>query len=207
MNKTSILENCSIQELIKFDINKKTSTTPQIIFVAIACVILNNIIYILFMKYFSNKKLQETLKHEYKEDIEGNVSEKISPFIFGMSEIINTGLYAPIVEELFFRFFLLKILFIKILKMNIHTANILHSIIFGSMHLTNAIVADQHMNRTIVQSIMAGIGGLISGYAYMYTNSIATPLIAHIINNVLASTNEIIDYSKAYNQIIESFAI
>ena len=205
--KNSILDNCSIQELLKFDVNKKTSTISEILIVAVGCVVLNNVIYVLFMKYFSSKKVQETIKNEYKEDVENSVNEKISPLVFGVSEIINTGLYAPIVEELFFRFFLLKILFIKILKLNPHTANIIHSVIFGSMHLTNAIVADQQINRTILQSIMAGIGGLISGYAYMYTNSIATPLIAHIINNILASTNEIIDYKKAYKQIVESFAI
>ena len=73
--------------------------------------------------------------------------------------------------------------------------------------MTNAVVSDQQLNRTIIQSIMSGIAGLISGYTYMYTNSILTPLISHMINNALASGSQVVDYANAYNIVREAFKI
>jgi membrane protease YdiL (CAAX protease family) len=60
---------------------------------------------------------------------------------------------------------------IKIFNYDFNTANLFHAIIFGSLHMTNAVVSDQQINRTIIQSVMAGIGGLIAGYTYKYTNT------------------------------------
>jgi membrane protease YdiL (CAAX protease family) len=111
------------------------------------------------------------------------------------------------VEELFFRFLFLKLILIKIFKFNFHTANFFHAVIFGSLHMTNAIVADQEFNRTVMQSIMAGIGGLISGYTYKYTNTILTPLLSHFINNMLSAGSEFIEYSRYYERIVERFRI
>jgi membrane protease YdiL (CAAX protease family) len=54
---------------------------------------------------------------------------------------------------------------------------------------------------------MAGIGGLIAGYTYKYTNSIFTPLLSHFINNMIAAGHEVIDYAKTYAIIKETFKI
>ena len=73
--------------------------------------------------------------------------------------------------------------------------------------MTNAVVSDQEINRTIIQSVMAGFGGLIAGYTYSYTNTILTPLLSHFINNMMSAGSEFIDYSKHYEKIVEKFKI
>ena len=202
----SILDKCYFQELLMFDPALPTSSFSQIIIIAVGAVLLNNIIYNISMKYFS-KEFNETLNDEYQDEIESTKDSRISPMIYGISEMLNSAIYAPFVEELFFRFFLLKLILVKSFDINKHKANIIHAVIFGAMHLTNAVVSDQQINRTIIQSIMSGIGGLIAGYTYMYTNSILTPLISHIINNALAAGSQVIDYANAYRIIKEAFKI
>jgi membrane protease YdiL (CAAX protease family) len=202
----SVFDTCYVQELIKFDVTKPTSKFSEIIIIAVGAVILNNIIYNVAMKHFS-KEFTETLQDEYEDELESTRDSNITPMIYGISEMLNSAVYAPMVEELFFRFLLLKLVLIKGFSINKHKANIIHAVIFGAMHMTNAVVSDQQINRTIIQSIMAGIGGLISGYTYMYTNSIITPLISHMINNALAAGSQVIDYAKTYHMIREAFKI
>jgi len=197
---SDILQNCSIQELIKFDVTKDSSSPFTIFIVALGCVIINNFIFTIGMKHFATNNFKDTLENEQDQEFDQYKEKKISPLIFGFSEFLNSGIYAPLVEELFFRFLFLKIVLIKIFKFGIHTANLIHAVIFGAMHMTNAVVSDQQINRTIIQSFMAGVGGLISGYAYMYTNSIFTPLIAHMINNMMAAGQELIEYANSYAQ-------
>jgi membrane protease YdiL (CAAX protease family) len=195
-----ILDQCSIQELIKFDVTKESSSPLTIFITALACVIINNFVFTIGMKHFASKEFKDTLEDEHDQEFDQYKEKQISPLIFGFSEFLNSGIYAPLVEELFFRFLFLKLVLIKIFKFNIHTANLIHAVIFGAMHMTNAVVSDQQINRTIIQSCMAGIGGLVSGYAYIYTNSIFTPLIAHIINNMMAAGQELIEYANSYAQ-------
>ena len=202
----SVLDQCYVQELIKFDPLKPTSSLKDIIIIAICAVVINNIIYNVAIKHFS-KQFNTVLQDEYEDEIDSTKESNISPLMYGISEMFNSAIYAPMVEELFFRFFLLKIILIKTFNINNHKANIINAILFGAMHMTNVVVSDQQMNRTIIQSIMSGIGGLISGYTYMYTNSIFTPLISHIINNALAAGSQVIDYSNAYHMIREAFKI
>jgi len=195
-----ILQHCSIQELIKFDVTKESASPFTIFIVALGCVIINNFVFTIGMKHFATSNFRDTLENEHDQEFDQYKEKKISPLIFGFSEFLNSGIYAPLVEELFFRFLFLKLVLVKICKFGIHTANLIHAVIFGAMHMTNAVVSDQQINRTIVQSCMAGVGGLISGYAYIYTNSIFTPLIAHMINNMMAAGQELIEYANSYAQ-------
>ena len=202
----TILDQCSIRELILFDVTKPMASYSTIVTVAISAVIFNNIIYNIVLRN-SSKSYVETLSGEQDTEFDTYKDKNISPAILGISEFINSGIYAPMVEELFFRFLFLKLILIKIFKFNFHTANFFHAVIFGSLHMTNAIVADQEFNRTVMQSIMAGIGGLISGYTYKYTNTILTPLLSHFINNMLSAGSEFIGYSRYYERIVEKFRI
>jgi membrane protease YdiL (CAAX protease family) len=202
----TILDQCSIRELILFDVTKPMASYSTIVTVAISAVIFNNIIYNIVLRN-SSKTYVETLSGEQDTEFDTYKDKNISPAILGISEFINSGIYAPMVEELFFRFLFLKLILIKIFKFNFHTANFFHAVIFGSLHMTNAIVADQEFNRTVMQSIMAGIGGLISGYTYKYTNTILTPLLSHFINNMLSAGSEFIEYSRYYERIVERFRI
>ncbi len=202
----SILDQCSIRELLLFDVTKPMADYPTILIVAVSAVIFNNILYSMFMR---NMPLDyhEVLNTEQGTEFETYKEKNISPLVLGLSEMINSGIYAPMVEELFFRFLFLKIILIKVFKFNFHTANFFHAIIFGSLHMTNAVVSDQQINRTIIQSIMAGCGGLIAGYTYLYTNTILTPLLSHFINNMMSAGSEFIDYAQHYKSIVEKFKI
>ena len=172
----SILEQCSIRELLLFDVTKPMADYSTIVIVAISAVIFNNILYTMFMRNMP-QNYNEVLNDEQGREFDTYREKSISPVVLGISELINSGIYAPMVEELFFRFLFLKIILIKVFKFNFHTANFFHAIIFGALHMTNAVVSDQELNRTVVQSIMAGCGGLIAGYTYLYTNTILTPFV------------------------------
>ncbi len=202
----SILEQCSIRELILYDVTKPMANYSTIILVAVSAVLLNNIIYTVYMRNATSKYM-DTLVEEQGREFDVYKDKQISPLVLGVSEFINSGIYAPMVEELFFRFLFLKIVLIKIFKFDFHTANFFHAVIFGALHMTNAVVSDQEINRTIIQSVMAGFGGLIAGYTYLYTNTILTPLLSHFINNMMSAGSEFIDYSKHYEAIVEKFKI
>ena len=202
----SILEQCSIRELLLFDVTKPMANYSTIILVAVSAVLLNNIIYTVYMRNATHSYM-DTLVEEQGREFDVYKDKKISPLVLGVSEFINSGIYAPMVEELFFRFLFLKIVLIKIFKFDFHTANFFHAVIFGALHMTNAVVSDQEINRTIIQSVMAGFGGLIAGYTYAYTNTILTPLLSHFINNMMSAGSEFIDYSKHYETIVEKFKI
>ncbi len=202
----SFYEDCSVKELILFDSTKPMADVPVIFAVGISAVILNNIIFSIVLS--QKKGIDKTLKDEEETEYQSYKDKGISPVILGFSEILNSAIYAPLIEELFFRFLLFKLVLIKAFKLNPHIANFIHACIFGSLHMTNAVMSDQQINRTILQSCMAGVGGLISGYTYMYTNTIFTPLLSHFINNMIASGNEFIDYAHYYATIsntIETF--
>jgi membrane protease YdiL (CAAX protease family) len=202
----SILEQCSIRELLLFDVTKPMANYSTIILVAVSAVLLNNIIYTVYMRNATHTYM-DTLVEEQGREFDVYKDKKISPLVLGVSEFINSGIYAPMVEELFFRFLFLKIVLIKIFKFDFHTANFFHAVIFGALHMTNAVVSDQEINRTIIQSVMAGFGGLIAGYTYAYTNTILTPLLSHFINNMMSAGSEFIDYSRHYEAIVEKFKI
>jgi membrane protease YdiL (CAAX protease family) len=202
----SILEQCSIRELLLFDVTKPMANYSTIILVAVSAVLLNNIIYTVYMRNATHTYMN-TLVEEQGREFDVYKDKKISPLVLGVSEFINSGIYAPMVEELFFRFLFLKIVLIKIFKFDFHTANFFHAVIFGALHMTNAVVSDQEINRTIIQSVMAGFGGLIAGYTYAYTNTILTPLLSHFINNMMSAGSEFIDYAQHYKTIVEKFKI
>ena len=189
-----------------YDVTKPMANYSTIILVAVSAVLLNNIIYTVYMRNATSKYM-DTLVEEQGREFDVYKDKQISPLVLGVSEFINSGIYAPMVEELFFRFLFLKIVLIKIFKFDFHTANFFHAVIFGALHMTNAVVSDQEINRTIIQSVMAGFGGLIAGYTYAYTNTILTPLLSHFINNMMSAGSEFIDYSQHYKTIVEKFKI
>jgi membrane protease YdiL (CAAX protease family) len=201
---SSIYEDCSIKELLLFDTTKPMADFGVILAVAVCAVILNNIVFSLIL---SKTSMKDSLGDEENTEYEALKEKGISPALLGVSEVLNSGIYAPLVEELFFRFLLFKVLMVKTFNLNIHTANILHAVIFGSLHMTNAVMSDQGINKTILQSIASATGGLISGYTYVYTNSILTPLLSHFLNNMIATGHEMIDYMHFYSKIAERFSL
>jgi len=192
------MDTCSIQELVYFDPNRPSAPFIKQLLVAMLSVIVNNFLFNFIYRLLpKSESLYTDTKQEYTT-IQGKA---VTPILFGISEIVNGGIYAPFVEELFFRFFIFKIIMIKIFRMSEFRGNLLQSIIFGLMHMTNVITSPQSVNKTILQTISAAIGGYLSAWTYIYTNSIFTPIMAHMINNLIATGSEIFEYSLFYKQI------
>ena len=212
------IDSCSMMDLIKFDPKKESSSFGIHLLVAMLQVVLNSIIFNAIYKYVpignndADKVIEQKIieqrakakKSKLSEEINDEFSaikeKSVSPIVFGFSEILNGGIYAPIVEEMFFRFLIFKIIMIKVFKMNLTPALILQAIIFGVMHMTNVITSDQGTSKTILQTISATIGGFLSGFTYVYTNSILTPIMSHMINNIIATSADTIEYTMFYTK-------
>lgn len=208
INNDKINNTCIYNELFKYDPNKPMTSFSNQLITALVIIILNNLILQAVIKYYPEEKLRNVkqnisnvLSKETQQEFNNYSKKLISPNILLLSEAVNASFYAPIIEEVFFRFLLLKLVLVRYFKLNIHTAIIIHAIIFGSFHMTNVITSDQELNKTIIQSVSAGLSGIIYAYAYIYTNSIFTPLLAHFINNMISTMADYIDYSNYYNMV------
>lgn len=190
------MNTCSIQELIYFDPNRPSASFIKQILVAMLSVIVNNVTFNFIYNLIPKSN---TLYNDTQQEYTTIQGKAVTPILFGISEIVNGGIYAPIVEELFFRFFVFKIVLIKICQMSEMHGNLLQSFIFGLMHMTNVITSSQTVNKTVLQTISSMIGGYLSGWTYIYTNSILTPIMAHMINNLIATGNEVFEYTLFYN--------
>ena len=185
--------NCLFNELLKFDPNKDVSDTKSQILAAIGILLFSNMSFIVLMKVFAKDLLNKS-ENDEKEELKEYKEKEISPTNLYLSDCLNSVLYAPIVEELVFRFFIFKTILYRKFNMNIHSANILQAFIFGGFHITNSTFGEQRLSTTIVQVIAATISGIINGYSYIYTNSILPSILAHILNNLLATHSNYVSY-------------
>jgi len=189
------MNSCIVQEILKFD-PEKPMASFQVQLVATICVLLlSTMTFSVVLKVFMSKKFSDSIGDDRQKEYE-SMKEKgvsISNLLFG--EILNGSVHAPISEELFFRFLLFKLVFVRLLKMNPHTANFLQAGIFGALHMSNTVYSDQEIKLSIAQSISSGITGLICGYSYYYTNSILPAIGAHMVNNLIASYDQYNGYA------------
>lgn len=182
-----------INTLLLFDENKPSPSSFDVIIYTAGILIASNLIFIVLCFIFkidSNKTLEDEKDIEFAEWKKKN----ISPWSIAASEILNSTIYSPIAEEIAFRLILMKFVCSKGLKMNNITANILQSIIFGLMHLSNSVYTTQTKKYTYLQTLSATISGLVSGWVYVKTNSLLPSLFAHMINNGAAGTTELFSY-------------
>lgn len=186
---------CLFYELLKFDPSKPSISLSNQIVLGVAITIFSNLIFIAILKLFGNN-LINTVDKESKQEFDKLRDRNVTPTIMYMSDLLNSVIYAPITEELFFRYFLFKIIMMRYYKMNVHSANFLQAIIFGSFHLTNSVFTDQKITTTFIQMLSASIAGLVQGYAYYYSNSIVPGVVSHLLNNVMASYYSFTKYSN-----------
>jgi membrane protease YdiL (CAAX protease family) len=146
----------------------------------------SNIIFAVIVKLFG-KKVVNKIDEEVKDEYENYNEKEINPNHLLISDLVNSVIYAPITEELFFRFFLFKTVLYKKFKFNVHVANLLQAFTFGGFHITNSVFGDQQEVTTLIQIISASISGVINGYAYYYFNSIVPCVVAHLLNNMMAT--------------------
>lgn len=106
------------------------------------------------------------LSREYREVVFEVRNLLIQPISY--SDIFVLALLSGVIEELFFRGFLQNEIGI-----------ILASIIFGLLHTGFS-------RRYLPYTLWALVAGLILGYSYLLTQAIIVPIIAHILNNLVA---------------------
>lgn len=187
--------SCLFYELLKFDPSRKSISLLNQIVLGVAIMIFSNLIFIVCLKMLGNGVLNK-VEEETKDGFEKFVDRNVSPKALLMSDILNSVVYAPITEELFFRYFLFKTILVRYYNLNLHTANIIQAVIFGGFHLTNTVFTDQKKITTLVQMLSATIAGLVQGYVYYYSNSIIPGVVSHVVNNLLASHYAYSNYSK-----------
>ena len=87
-------------------------------------------------------------------------------------------IFAPVAEELFFRYYMYNNL--KYKYSSVFIANIISSVIFGFFHIS---MYGYDLNAVM----MISIGGMALAYCYEKTRTIWTPMIMHSLHNGLVS--------------------
>jgi membrane protease YdiL (CAAX protease family) len=186
---------CLMTELIFFDPSKPMADIKTQIIVGFAIVILTSLIYNFIYKLFP-ENVTKSIESDKNSELVALQKKNVSIYKLAFAEILNGAIFAPISEELFFRFFLMKILFTRQFKMNPHVANLIQASIFGVLHLSNTVYSDQGPKFSAAQSLSSFIIGAVSGLSYIQTNSILPSLIAHIVNNLWAASFQIQSYKN-----------
>ncbi len=185
-----------VQELLKFDPHKPMASIQVQLLATVAVLVLSTLTFTVVLRVMMPKSFSERMEDDRNAEYEALKRKGVTTGNLMFGEILNGSIHAPIAEELFFRFFLFKLVFVRIFKMNPHSANFLQAIIFGALHLSNTVYSDQGKGMSTAQSISSGITGLICGYSYYYTNSIIPAILAHTINNLIASYDQIRSYQS-----------
>lgn len=184
-----------LQFLTLFDESLPAPSTMDIVMWVTIILIASNLIFIVLFSLFKidvNTSLDDERQKEYTEWKQ----KKINPFMLAISELTNSVIFSPLSEELVFRFLLMKVICIEKLQLDVLTANVIQSVLFGSLHLTNNLYSTQTSRYTTLQTISAMISGFVSGWVYQKSNSILPALFAHMINNFMASGQEVFEYWK-----------
>ena len=102
---------------------------------------------------------------------------KDSPY----TQFIAVVIFAPIMEEIIFRFAIFR----SILHKNRILAYVVSSLIFGSVHLIMSIFQGS-LGQDIVLLPVYTMLGAVFAYAYDSTGKLSAPIIAHMLNNLVA---------------------
>ena len=105
-----------------------------------------------------------------------------------ITEFIATCIFAPIFEEIIFRFGLYKKLN---KKLNVFTSILVTSIVFALMHIYN-------IDGFIILLALS----LIWSYSFYKTNNLIYPIVLHFFHNVYAVSNNILNYSNYWYIIL-----
>jgi len=178
-----------ITNLFLLDEQKQSPNIREILLYTIFIFLLSNVVYIICLKIFNiNPKLDE--KNIFEQWRNKGIS--VSNVLF--SGILNTSIYNVLAEELTIRMLLMKLILIKTLKIDTLTAVLIQAVIFGSLHLSNNLSERQSCNYTKLQVINSSITALISGFVFVYSNSLIPSILSHFLTNFCATINETIEY-------------
>lgn len=109
----------------------------------------------------------------------------------------KSAMFAGVNEELFCRFFLLRIVFHETLGLNINASILLSSICFGIIHIGNLVETGvfRHPFKTLgrrygqlyfEQVIYTSLIGVVLGYVYVLTNNLILVMFLHFLFDFLA---------------------
>ena len=185
-----------VQELLKFDPHKPMASIQVQLIATVSVLVLSTLTFTVVLRVMMPQSFSERMEDDRNAEYEALKRKGVTTGNLFFGEVLNGSIHAPIAEELFFRFFLFKLVFVRIFKMNPHSANFLQAAIFGALHLSNTVYSDQGKGMSTAQSISSGITGLICGYSYYYTNSIIPAILAHTINNLIASYDQLRSYQS-----------
>ena len=138
--------------------------------------------------------LKETLR-EYN----WRIKNEITPGRQMAVGVLRRSLYSSISEELLFRVIVLKCLVQKFGMRGWH-ANILQAVVFGSLHMTNAVTRQQGVKTSVCQSLIASVSFWLYGWSFMTTNSIWPALVVHMFGNLYFSVNDGLAYEEFYDE-------
>ena len=99
-----------------------------------------------------------------------------------LTQFISVVIFAPIMEEIVFRFAIFKSILNKNKKI---LAYIVSSLIFGSLHLV-ASVFEGTLYQDITLLPVYAILGAIFAFAYEHTGKLSAPIMLHMLNNFVA---------------------
>lgn len=184
-----------LDDLLLYDSSRSAPNITEILLWTGVILVISNIIFTAICAIFGVNSSDTLDKEKDKEYVEW-MKHDVSPWAIVSSEILNSSIYSPIAEELAFRVLLLKIICIRGLKLDFWLSNFIQASIFGAMHMSNVTFTTQTKNYTYLQSLSAGISGLVSGFVYRQSNSILPSLIAHMLNNAGAGMSEVVGYIR-----------
>lgn len=97
------------------------------------------------------------------------------------TQFIAVVIFAPIMEEIIFRFVIFRSVFHK----NRILAYVVSSLIFGSVHLIMSVFQGS-LSQDIVLLPVYTMLGAVFAFAYDYTGKLSAPIVAHMLNNLVA---------------------
>lgn len=188
----------NLKYLFRFDANGKEPTPLNIILWAAIIFIGTSLVFIVLLGILGINANQST-DNEQNKEFQQLKEKGITPMSLFISSLIGAVIFAPIAEELTFRFLLLKVALVNGLKLPFIVANLIQAVLFGAIHVTNVTTTDQTLKYSILQASSAAISAIFSGYGYKESNSLITPWLAHVFNNTAATVSEAFSYNKYYN--------
>ena len=140
---------------------------------------------------------EKSLERETLREYNWRVKNGVTPGRQMAVGILRRSFYSSVSEELLFRVIVLKCLVYKV-GMKSWQANILQAVVFGSLHMTNAVTRQQGVKTSVCQSVIASVSFWLYGWSFMTTNSIWPALVVHMFGNLYFSTGDSLSYEEFY---------
>lgn len=185
-----------VLDLLSFNKSKPTPGMYTILLYTAIILVVSQLIFLVLTKMIGVDDVNSDIDNEKDKEYEKWAEKNVSPWALLASEIFNSTIYSPVAEELVFRVVLMKYICVDKYGIGPVQANVIQATAFGAMHLTNTAFSTQTSKYTNLQTLSASITGLVSGWAYVQTNSILPSLFSHMINNASAGTSEVLGYFK-----------